>query len=104
MPLPLARPDANEVVLVVGRDPIDPRWWLYAAERAGDGPGSSEVLDSGGWRDYSDRESFHRQVIEQVPKPVEVAIAGLAWSDAEPTYIGEGGTTLRLSWRLPEEG
>jgi hypothetical protein len=43
MPLPLAKPDANEVVLVAGRDPLDPGWWLYVVERAGDGPGLSEV-------------------------------------------------------------
>jgi len=104
MPLPLAKPDADEVVLVAGRDPLDPGWWLYVVERAGDGPGLSEVLDSGGWADL-DGVALHEQVLYAVAKPTPVVLAGLAWDDAEPTYlVGEAGTALRLSWRLPEEG
>lgn len=45
MPLPLSHPDADEVVLVVGRDPTDPSWWLYAVEQAGDGPSLKHTLD-----------------------------------------------------------
>jgi hypothetical protein len=103
MPLPLSRPDADEVVLVVGRDPIDPSWWLYVVERAGDGPGNTETLSSGGWTDAGDDVPLFEQVLCQLPKPAPVALAGLSWSDANPTYVpGEGGTALRLAWRLPD--
>ena len=101
MPLPLSHPDADEVVLVVGRDPLDPAWRLYAVERAGDGPGHAEVLESGGWSDHGDDVPLFDQVLCEVSKPREVVLAGLSWSDAVPSYLqGEGGTALRLAWRL----
>lgn len=103
MPLPLSHPDADEVVLVVGRDPTDPSWWLYAVEQAGDGPGHAEVLESGGWADHGDDVPLLDQVLCQLPKPAPVALAGLSWRDASPSHVqGEGGTALRLAWRLPD--
>jgi hypothetical protein len=103
MPLPLSRPDANEVVLVVGRDPLDASWWLYTVERAGDGPGNAEVLASGGWSDAGDDVPLFEQVLYAVPKPAPVVLAGLAWRDAERAYLpSDHGTALRLAWRLPD--
>lgn len=101
MPLPLSRPDANEVVLVVGRNPLDPDRWLYVAERAGDGPGCAEVLESGDWADLGGDLSLLEQVPYALRLPDLVVLAGLSWCDAEVASLGEG---VRLSWRLPEEG
>jgi hypothetical protein len=101
MPLPLSHPAADEVVLVVGRDPIDPSWWLYVVEQAGDGPGNAVVLESGGWADHGDDVPLFDQVLSQLLKPAPVGLAGLSWSDASSSYVaGEGGTALRLAWRL----
>lgn len=101
MPLPLSHPDADEVVLVVGRDPTDPSWWLYTVEQAGDGPGNAEVLESGGWAYHGDGVPLFDQVLYQLLKPAPVGLAGLSWSDASSSYVpGEGGTALRLAWRL----
>ena len=102
MPLPLSHPEPDEVVLVVGRDPTDPTWWLYVVERAGDGPGNAEVLESGGWSDHGDNVPLYEQVPYEVAKPAHVTLAGLSWDDAEVGYlVGESGTVLRLSWRIP---
>jgi hypothetical protein len=105
MPLPLARPDANEVVLVAGRDPLDPARWLYTVERAGDGPGHAEVLESGAWDDLGSGVLPHEQAFAEVAVPAQVRAAGLAWNDAEVRYpVTHEGVAVRVSWRLPEEG
>lgn len=103
MPLPLARPDANEVVLVAGPDPLDPARWLYVAERAGDGPGCAEVLESGGWADLGDGLSLLEQVPYALRLPVPVVLAGFSWCDANVLSLPTD-EAVRLSWRLPEEG
>jgi len=103
MPLPLSRPDLNEVVLTAGRDPLDRHGWLYVVERAGDGPGNAEVLSSGCWADQGHEVTLFDQVLTTLEKPTPVVLAGLAWRDAEPTYtLGQNGLSLRLAWRLPD--
>lgn len=105
MPLPLARPDANEVVLVVGPDPLDPARWLYVVEQAGDGSGPDEVLESGGWADLGEGLSLLGQVPYALRLPVPVVLAGLSWCDADGVSLATSkGEGVRLSWRLPEEG